>query len=88
MLDPGWQATAGQGTTLVQWRNDPTFVDSIQTLLTDGGSIDVRVRCKDHQPSDGLGAHKLVLAAASPHFLKQQLLGKPKFVIVVVISRP
>ena len=32
-------------------------------------------RCRDHQPSDGLGAHKLVLAAASPDFLKLILPG-------------
>ena len=30
-------------------------------------------RCKDHQPSDGLGAHRLILAAASSR-LKDILL--------------
>ena len=30
-------------------------------------------RCKDHQPSDGLGAHRLILAAASTK-LKEILL--------------
>ena len=47
-----------------------------QSLLADESSVDVRVRCKDHQPLDGLGAHKLVLAAASPDFLKTALSGK------------
>lgn len=50
------------------------LVEAIQTLLAEGTSVDVRVRCKDHQPSDGLGAHKLVLAAASPTFLKEAIL--------------
>ena len=36
------------------------------------------MRCKDHQPLDGLGAHKLVLAAASPNFLKKVLSGEKK----------
>ena len=31
------------------------------------------LRCKDHQPSDGLGAHRLILAAASSR-LKEILL--------------
>ena len=47
-----------------------------QSLLTDGSSVDVRVRCKDHQALDGLGAHRLILAAASPDFLKSILSGK------------
>ena len=45
-------------------------------MLTDERSVDVRVRCKDHQPLDGLGAHQLVLAAASPDFLCNVLSGK------------
>jgi hypothetical protein len=50
------------------------IVEAIQSLIADGSSVDVRVRCKDHQPSDGLGAHKLILAAASPTYLKDILL--------------
>ena len=50
-----------------------------QNLLTDEGSVDVRIRCKDHQPLDGLGAHQLVLAAASPDFLRKVLSGKKMF---------
>ena len=33
----------------------------------------IYLRCKDHQPSDGLGAHRLILAAASSR-LKEILL--------------
>ena len=36
-------------------------------------SILIYLRCKDHQPSDGLGAHRLILAAASSR-LKEILL--------------
>ena len=50
------------------------LVEAIQTLIADRSAVDVRVRCKDHQPSDGLGAHRLILAAASPDFLKLLLL--------------
>jgi len=50
------------------------LMESIQSLVTDRGSVDVRIRCKDHQPSDGLGAHKVILAAASPTFLAPTLL--------------
>jgi len=41
-------------------------------------------RCRDHQPSDGLGAHKLVLATASSEFLKSLFLGilKKDFFII------
>lgn len=49
------------------------LIEAIQTLIEDRTSVDVRVRCKDHLPSDGLGAHKLILAAASPMFLKDIL---------------
>lgn len=53
----------------------PKLVESIQSLIAERSSpIDVRVRCKDHQPSDGLGAHRLILAAASPNYLKEMLL--------------
>ncbi len=52
------------------------LVEEIQALLASGTSVDVRVRCKDHQPSDGLGAHKLVLASTS-RFLKEALLASP-----------
>ena len=31
------------------------LVDAIQSLIAERSSVDVRVRCKDHQPSDGLG---------------------------------
>ena len=50
------------------------LVEAIQTLIADQAPVDVRVRCKDHQPSDGLGAHRLILAAASPNYLKEILL--------------
>ena len=51
-----------------------TLVEGIQALIADHASVDVRVRCKDHQPSDGLGAHRLILAAASPNYLKNLML--------------
>ena len=47
-----------------------TLVGSVQQLLTHGSLIDVRIRCRDHNSADGLGAHRLVLAAASPGFLR------------------
>ena len=50
------------------------LVEAVQSLIADSSTVDVRVRCKDHQPSDGLGAHRLILAAASPDFLKELLL--------------
>ena len=50
------------------------LVEAIQALIADHASVDVRVRCKDHQPSDGLGAHRLILAAASPNYLKNLML--------------
>ena len=50
------------------------LVEAIQALIADHASVDVRVRCKDHQPSDGLGAHRLILAAASPNYLKHLML--------------
>ena len=50
------------------------LVEAVQALIADSSTVDVRVRCKDHQPSDGLGAHRLILAAASPDFLKDLLL--------------
>ena len=31
--------------------------------------VDVRICCSDHSPSDGLGAHRAMLAAASPRLL-------------------
>ena len=50
------------------------WVESIQIWATDRRTVDVRIRCKDHQPSDGLGAHKVLLAAASPDFLSLVLV--------------
>lgn len=48
----------------------------LQGLCADAGSADVRIRCQDHLPSDdGLLAHRLVLAAASPVFLGHLLKG-------------
>ena len=51
-----------------------SVVEAVQQLLTGGQLIDVRIRCGDHGPSDGIGAHKLVLAAASPKLLVGTLL--------------
>ena len=34
----------------------------------------IKFRCGDHAPSDGIGAHKMVLSAASPAFLKPALV--------------
>ena len=48
--------------------------------------MDVRVRCKDHQPLDGLGAHRLVLAAASPDFLRSALSGENSFFVYLSID--
>ena len=38
----------------------------LQDLLCEGRFVDVRICCSDHSPSDGLGAHRAMLAAASP----------------------
>ena len=41
-----------------------SLLTSIQSQVS-GDQVDVRIRCSDHEnPLDGLGAHKLVLAAA------------------------
>ena len=37
----------------------------LQELLSEGNFVDVRICCSDHSPSDGLGAHRAMLAAAS-----------------------
>jgi len=41
----------------------------LQELLCEGRFVDVRICCSDHSPSDGLGAHRAMLAAASPRLL-------------------
>jgi len=45
----------------------------LQSLLCQGSFVDVRICCSDHSPSDGLGAHRAVLAAASPSLLGPSL---------------
>ena len=45
----------------------------LQDLLCEGRFVDVRICCSDHGPSDGLGAHRAMLAAASPGLLAPNL---------------
>jgi len=42
------------------------LASGLQGLLCEGSFVDVRICCSDHSPSDGLGAHRVMLAAASP----------------------
>ena len=60
--------------TYASLRSNYRLSEAIQSLVADSRSVDVRIRCKDHNPSDGLGAHKLMLAAASPNLLKMVML--------------
>uniref|UniRef100_A0A0K2U6W7 Zinc finger protein 135like [Alligator mississippiensis] n=2 Tax=Lepeophtheirus salmonis TaxID=72036 RepID=A0A0K2U6W7_LEPSM len=46
-------------------------------------AVDVRLRCKDHKAADGLGAHQLLLASASPNFLKNIFLSNQDDMICV-----
>jgi len=61
-----------QGDSLVRLINNASNSFSTSSLsLVSGGSVDVSIRCLDHEHSrDGLGAHKVVLAAASPDLLR------------------
>jgi len=49
------------------------LASGLQELLCEGSFVDVRICCSDHSPSDGLGAHRAVLAAASPFLLAPNL---------------
>lgn len=49
--------------TTSRWVN---LAPGLQELLSEGNFVDVRICCSDHSPSDGIGAHRAMLAAASP----------------------
>lgn len=49
------------------------LASGLQELLCEGSFVDVRICCSDHSPSDGLGAHRAMLAAASPRLLAPNL---------------
>jgi len=49
------------------------LASGLQELLCEGSFVDVRICCSDHSPSDGLGAHRAMLAAASPLLLAPNL---------------
>ena len=53
-----------QQVTFKNGGQENSLLASIQSQVS-GDQVDVRIRCSDHDnPLDGLGAHKLVLAAA------------------------
>ena len=52
------------------------LTSGLQDLLCEGRFVDVRICCSDHSPSDGLGAHRAMLAAASPGLLGPSLQGE------------
>ena len=52
------------------------LTSGLQDLLCEGRFVDLRICCSDHSPSDGLGAHRAMLAAASPSLLGPSLQGE------------
>ena len=62
--NPGIQGQADSQVRLRDVEQEANLLVSIQSQVS-GNQVDVRIRCSDHENSlDGLGAHKLVLAAA------------------------
>ena len=60
----------------------------LQDLLCEGRFVDVRICCSDHSPSDGLGAHRAMLAAASPGLLGPSLQGEENEEEMVCLQLP
>ena len=60
----------------------------LQELLCEGRFVDVRICCSDHSPSDGLGAHRAVLAAASPSLLAPSLQAEESEEEMVCLQLP
>ena len=60
----------------------------LQDLLCEGRFVDVRICCSDHSPSDGLGAHRAMLAAASPGLLGPSLQGEESEEEMVCLQLP
>ena len=60
----------------------------LQGLLVEGRFVDVRICCSDHGPSDGLGAHRAMLAAASPRLLGPNLQSQDQDEEMVCLNLP